>query len=161
MGHARLWILVTRWVRSQPAPFDSPNFEVDVDACALSRAGAPIRLQQQPFDLPMALLERPGRLVSREELRQRMWPSDTFVDFDHSLNIAVNKLRAALSDSADKPRFIETVPRRGYRFNGTIEPTAAPKQDGAPSNRTPPVSLDRRLGGRPGRGRRSLVGNMD
>ncbi len=105
------------------------GFEVDLDACALSRAGVPIRLQQQPFDVLVALLERPGRLVSREELRQRIWPSDTFVDFDHSLNIAVNKVRAALGDSADTPRFIETLPRRGYRFIGTLESAAAPPPD--------------------------------
>jgi TolB-like protein/DNA-binding winged helix-turn-helix (wHTH) protein/Flp pilus assembly protein TadD len=106
------------------------EFEVDVDAYALSRAGTPVKLQQQPFDVLMALLERPGRLVSRDELRQRVWPSDTFVDFDHSLNIAVNKLRAALSDSAERPRFIETLPRRGYRFIGTIQPALAPQPDG-------------------------------
>jgi Tol biopolymer transport system component/DNA-binding winged helix-turn-helix (wHTH) protein len=97
------------------------QFEVDRDACSLSSGGARIKLQQQPFDLLIALLERPGRLVSRDELKERMWPADTFVDFDHSLNIAVNKLRAALNDSADQPRFIETVPRRGYRFVGTLE----------------------------------------
>jgi TolB-like protein/DNA-binding winged helix-turn-helix (wHTH) protein/Flp pilus assembly protein TadD len=97
------------------------QFEVDRDACSLSSGGARIKLQQQPFDLLIALLEQPGRLVSRDELRERMWPSDTFVDFDHSLNIAVNKLRAALNDSAEQPRFIETVPRRGYRFVGTLE----------------------------------------
>ncbi len=97
-------------------------FEVDRDACSLSSGGSRIKLQQQPFDLLLVLLEQPGRLVSRDELRERMWPSDTFVDFDHGLNIAVNKLRAALSDSADGPRFIETVPRRGYRFIGKVEP---------------------------------------
>ncbi len=115
------------------------DFEVDLDACALSRAGVPIRLQQQPFDVLIALLERPGRLVSRDELRQRIWPSDTFVDFDHSLNIAVNKVRAALSDSADAPRFIETLPRRGYRFIGTLESAAAPSPD------PPPVIIQRRV----------------
>ena len=120
-------------------PIRFAEFEVDVDVCALSCAGAAVRLQQQPFDVLMALLERPGRLVSRDELRQRIWPSDTFVDFDHSLNIAVNKLRAALSDSADKPRFIETLPRRGYRFIGTLEPTAAATPD------QPPLARERRL----------------
>jgi DNA-binding winged helix-turn-helix (wHTH) protein len=97
------------------------EFEVDRDACSVSSRGTPIKLQQQPFDLLIILLDRPGRLVSRDDLRERMWPSDTFVDFDHSLNIAVSKLRAALNDSADEPRFIQTVPRRGYRFVGTLE----------------------------------------
>lgn len=115
------------------------DFEVDADACALSRAGAPIKLQQQPFDVLLALLEQPGRLVSRDELRQRMWSSDTFVDFDHSLNIAVNKLRAALKDSAEQPQFIETLPRRGYRFIGTIEPIPAAKPD------VPPPAIERRV----------------
>ncbi|MEO8681898.1 MAG: winged helix-turn-helix domain-containing protein [Vicinamibacterales bacterium] len=105
------------------------EFEVDRDACSLSSSGARIKLQQQPFDLLVVLLEQPGRLVSRDELRERMWPSDTFVDFDHSLNIAVNKLRAALNDSADAPRFIETVPRRGYRFVGTLEAEPAAASD--------------------------------
>ncbi len=100
------------------------EFEIDFDACVLLRDGAPVKLQQQPFDVLAILVERPGALVARDDLRKRMWPSDTFVDFDHSLNIAVNKLRAALNDSADRPRFIETIPRRGYRFIGRIDDTA-------------------------------------
>ncbi len=74
------------------------------------------RLVGQPLELLLQLLERPGEVVSREELRRRLWPADTFVDYDHSLNAAVNKLREALNDTADNPRFIQTVPRRGYRF---------------------------------------------
>ena len=80
------------------------------------------RLQGQPLEILLELLDRPGELVSREELRQRLWPADTFVDYDHSLNTAVNKVREALSDSAENPRFIQTIPRRGYRFIATIEP---------------------------------------
>ena len=121
--------LATRRIR-----FD--DLELDADACALTRGGARIRLQQQPFEVLQLLLEHPGRLVSREELRERLWPSDTFVDFDHSLNIAINKLRAALHDSAEQPRLIETVPRRGYRFIGTIQ--------SAPVERAPPLSQHRR-----------------
>ncbi len=91
-------------------------FEVDLRAAELRRSGIRIRLQEQPFQILCALLERPGELVTREELRQRLWPDDTFVDFDHSINKAINKLRATLSDSAENPRFIETLPRHGYRF---------------------------------------------
>jgi len=86
------------------------------------------RLVGQPLELLLSMLERPGELVSREELRQRLWPADTFVDYDHGLNAAVNKLREALNDAADNPRFIQTVPRRGYRFIAPVEPAegAAP-----------------------------------
>jgi cholera toxin transcriptional activator len=83
--------------------------------------GAGPRLVGQPLELLLHLLERPGELVSREELRRRLWPADTFVDYDHSLNAAVNKLREALNDSADNPRFIQTVPRRGYRFIAPVD----------------------------------------
>jgi DNA-binding winged helix-turn-helix (wHTH) protein len=94
------------------------------------------RLQGQPFEVLLHLLDRPGEVVTREELRQRLWPADTFVDYDHSLNTAVNKLREALSDSAENPRFIQTIPRRGYRFIASIELV-----NGAVSNNVPgPVS---------------------
>jgi DNA-binding winged helix-turn-helix (wHTH) protein len=79
------------------------------------------RLQGQPLEILLQLVEHPGELVTREELRQRLWPADTFVDYDHSLNTAVNKVREALNDSADNPRFIQTVPRRGYRFIASVE----------------------------------------
>ena len=79
------------------------------------------RLVGQPLELLLQLLERPGEVVSREELRRRLWPADTFVDYDHSLNAAVNKLREALGDTADNPRFIQTIPRRGYRFIAPVE----------------------------------------
>ena len=91
-------------------------FEVDVRAGELRRQGVRIKLQEQPFHVLMVLLQRPGDVVTREELRNQNWPADTFVDFDNSLNTAINKLRDALRDSADNPRFIETLPRRGYRF---------------------------------------------
>jgi cholera toxin transcriptional activator len=80
-----------------------------------------MRLQDQPFATLTVLLERAGSVVSREELRERLWPADTFVDFDHSLNTAVNKIREALGDSASSPRFVETVARRGYRFLGQVQ----------------------------------------
>jgi DNA-binding winged helix-turn-helix (wHTH) protein/tetratricopeptide (TPR) repeat protein len=91
-------------------------FEVDVRAGELHKQGVRIKVQEQPFHILTVLLQRPGEVVSREELRNQNWPADTFVDFDNSLNTAINKLREALGDSADNPRFIETLPRRGYRF---------------------------------------------
>jgi TolB-like protein/DNA-binding winged helix-turn-helix (wHTH) protein/Tfp pilus assembly protein PilF len=95
-------------------------FEVDLRAEELRKQGMKVRLRGHPFDILAMLLERPGELVTREELRDRLWPADSFVDFDHGLNAAVNRLREAIGDSADNPRFVETVPRRGYRF---IAPT--------------------------------------
>jgi TolB-like protein len=92
------------------------SFELDLQAGELRSNGDRIRLQDQPLKLLATLLERPGQVVTREELRNKLWPSDTFVDFDHSLNKAINKLREALGDSAEAPRFIETLPKRGYRF---------------------------------------------
>src|SRR6266566_132012 len=91
-------------------------FEVDLRAGELRKQGKRIKLQEQPFQVLAVLLQRPGEVVTREELRSQNWPPDTFVDFDNSLNTAINKLREALGDSADNPRFIETLPRRGYRF---------------------------------------------
>jgi Tol biopolymer transport system component/DNA-binding winged helix-turn-helix (wHTH) protein len=98
-------------------------FEIDLRSGELRKAGARLNLQQQPLQLLSVLLEKPGELVTREELRKRLWPDDTFVDFEHGLNAAVKRLRDTLGDSADSPRFVETVPRRGYRF---IAPTSDP-----------------------------------
>ena len=91
-------------------------FEVDLRAGELRKQGAKVRLQEQPFQVLQVLLEKPGEIVTREELRKRIWPSDTFVDFDGGVNNAIKRLREALGDRADTPRFIETLPRRGYRF---------------------------------------------
>ena len=97
-------------------------FELDGNTGELRKDGkSRPRLQGQPLEVLLHLLDRPGEVVTREELRQRLWPANTFVDYDHSLNTAVNKLREALSDSADNPRFIQTIPRRGYRFIASIE----------------------------------------
>ena len=96
-------------------------FEADLRTGELRKNGMKVRLQEQPFQVLATLLERPGEMVAREELRQRLWPADTFVDFDHSLNTAINKLREALGDSAGSPRFIETLARRGYRFLAPVE----------------------------------------
>jgi cholera toxin transcriptional activator len=91
-------------------------FELDLGAGELRKSGVKLRLQGQPFQVLALLLERAGDVVTREELQQKLWPSDTFVDFDHSLNTAVNKVREALGDSASSPRYVETLARRGYRF---------------------------------------------
>lgn len=96
-------------------------FEVDLDAGILRKNGARIRLQEQPFQVLTALLQNPGQVVTREELRGKIWPADTFVDFDHSLNTAVNKIRESLGDSASSPRFVETLARRGYRFIASVD----------------------------------------
>ena len=96
-------------------------FEVDLREQELRRAGLKIRLHDQPFQVLAALLESAGEVVTREELHRRIWPGGTFVDFESGLNTAVNKLREALGDSASSPRFIETVPRRGYRFLAPVD----------------------------------------
>src|SRR5689334_3510993 len=96
-------------------------YEADVRAGELLRDGVKVKLQEQPFQVLLVLLERPGEIVTREDLRERLWPADTFVDFDHSLNTAINKLREALRDSASNPRFIETKAKRGYRFIAPVQ----------------------------------------
>ena len=96
-------------------------FEVDLRAGELHKHGLRVRLQDQPFQVLAMLLEHPGAVVTREELQKRLWPADTFVDFDHGLNKAVNKIRDALGDSAESPRFVETVARRGYRFLAEVK----------------------------------------
>src|SRR5262245_47953992 len=96
-------------------------FEVDLSAGVLEREGRKVSLQEQPFQVLTLLLERPGEVVTREEVRQKLWPQDTFVDYDAGLNTAIRKLREALGDSADNPRFVETLPRRGYRFIAAVD----------------------------------------
>jgi Tol biopolymer transport system component/DNA-binding winged helix-turn-helix (wHTH) protein len=102
------------------------GFAVDFRSRQLSRKGTVVRLPDQSFEILVALIEQPGVLVTREELRMRLWPAETFVDFDHGLNNAVKRLRDALGDSAEVPHFIETLPRRGYRFIAQIETTPPP-----------------------------------
>jgi len=96
-------------------------FEVDLRTGELRKQGLRLKLPSQSFQVLKLLAEHPGELVSREELREKLWPADTFVDFDHGVNAAVNRLREALGDSADNPRFVETLPRRGYRLIGPVE----------------------------------------
>ena len=107
---------------------DSPStsyrfglFEVDSRTGELRKQGRPLKLRGRPFDILLLLLARGGDVITREELRQQLWQADTFVDFDHGLNSAINRLREALGDSAENPRFIETLPKRGYRFIAPIE----------------------------------------
>jgi len=102
------------------------TFEVDLQTGELRQRGQKIRLQEQPFQVLVALLERPGEVVTRDELRSKLWPADTFVDFDHSLNAAIKRLRDALGESAEKPIFIETLARRGYRFIAPVDGSSFP-----------------------------------
>ena len=106
-------------MRAVESPFRTRGFgvfEIDVRAAELRKHGVRIKLQEQPFQILSLLLEHPGEVVTRDELREKLWPAHTFVDFDRSLNKAMTKLRAALGDSADSPRYVQTIPRHGYRF---------------------------------------------
>src|SRR6266436_5980334 len=96
-------------------------FEADLSSGEIHKHGHKIKLQEQPFQVLVMLLERPGKVITREELRARLWPADTFVDFDTGLNSAIKKLRDALGDSAEEPAYVETLPRRGYRFVAQLE----------------------------------------
>src|SRR5437016_9017766 len=108
-------------LRSVRASVRFGAFELDQDAGELRKQGTRMKLQEQPLQMLQVLLQRPGETVTREELQQKIWPSDTFVDFDHGLYNAIKRLREALGDSAETPRFVETLSRRGYRFIGKIE----------------------------------------
>ena len=107
-----------------PPTFRFGIFELNRQSGELRKHGMKIRLQGQPMEILGLLLERPGEIVTREELQKKLWPADTFVDFEQGLNNAMKRLRAALDDDADTPRFIETLPRRGYRFIGQVNGSA-------------------------------------
>lgn len=113
-------------------------FELNLQSGDLRKDGLRIKLQNQPFRVLVALLERPGQVVTREDLRQRIWPNDNIGDFDHAINLAIGKLRISLGDSADVPHLIETLPKRGYRFIGTVE-TDGIHRDGAHQNEPLPA----------------------
>lgn len=115
------------------------QFEADLLEGKLFNRGVPVRIENQPFQILVALLERPGEVIGREELRTRLWPSGTYVDFDEGLNTAISKLRYALHDSTETPVFVETVPRRGYRFLAPVSDVTAGKA--APGNVSPPVPV--------------------
>src|ERR1700756_1583175 len=139
-----------------PASFGMPQnhsrivrfgiFELDRSAGELRRSGVKLRLQGQPLQVLTMLLDRPGEVITREELQQKLWASDTFVDFDHSLNTAINKVREALGDSASSPRYVETLARRGYRFIAPVQAavlappanTVAAESATAPAQPVPP-----------------------
>jgi len=119
-----------------PAHIRIGSYELDLQAGELHKRGFKVRLQEQPFEILAMLVDRPGEVVTREELRRKLWPADTYVDFEHGLNRAINKLRQALGDDPGKPRYIETLPRRGYRLIapvGTVSPVSPP------ANRESPV----------------------
>ncbi|HET8667586.1 MAG TPA: winged helix-turn-helix domain-containing protein, partial [Terriglobales bacterium] len=118
------------------------TYEADPATGELRKAGGRLRLPEQPFRVLIMLLERPGELVTREEIRQKLWPADTFVDFDHGLNTVINRLRETLGDSASNPRFIETLARRGYRFLAPVEVTRPATAAAAPAA-APIESIDR------------------
>ncbi len=115
-------------------------FEVDLAAGELRKNGARIRLQEQPFQVLTALLQNAGQVVTRDDLREKIWPADTFVDFDHSLNTAVNKIRESLGDSASSPRFVETLARRGYRFIAPVDSVAAAESAAIPALENAPAT---------------------
>ncbi len=110
-------------------------YEVDLRAGEVYKHGIRLKLQDQPFQVLAVLLEHAGDVVAREELRQKLWPADTFVDFDTGLNSAIKKLRDVLADSAEEPRYVETLPRRGYRFIAHVESGDLPA----------PVPIEKRL----------------
>src|SRR6476661_666248 len=114
-------------------------FRADLRSGELTKHGIRIKLQEKPFQILAYLLAHAGDVVTRDDLRATLWGSDTYVDFDHSLNIAMNKLREALSDSADSPRYIETLPRRGYRFVAQVSGNG--QRNRAEATASPLISL--------------------
>ena len=114
------------------------EFEVDRRSGELWRNGDKIKLQQRPFQILAALLEKPGKVVTREDIQQKLWATATFVDFEHSINTAVKKLREALEDDPENPRYIQTLPRRGYRFVAPVE-VSTPDRSRAYIEATPPT----------------------
>lgn len=115
------------------------DFEADLKAAELRRDGTRLKLQLQPFQVLVTLLERPREVVTRDELRQRLWPQDTFVDFDHGLNTAIAKLRDVLGDSATRPRYVETIAKRGYRFLADVTPVEDQARAAIPAPAATPV----------------------
>src|ERR1700760_2428237 len=147
-------------------------FEADLGSSTLTRDGTRVKLQDQPFQLLSLLLKRPGELVTREELRQQLWSEGTYVDFDGSLNVILKRLRTALSDDPETPRYIQTVPRRGYRFIApvsvtekrsplvaslTSESTAAPMLQLVPSTSRSDVAISSPVRPEDGRPRRAFL----
>src|SRR5215472_1334415 len=123
-------------IKEPPTLVPFGPFEADFRSQELRKQGVRLRLPRQSFQILTMLLVRPGEVVTREELRAKLWPADTFVDFDHGLNAAVKRLRGALGDTAENPRYIETLPRQGYRFIATRVPdTIQPQERQSPLRR--------------------------
>jgi DNA-binding winged helix-turn-helix (wHTH) protein len=143
---AKSWITTMQEFPSSVQSVRFGAFEIDLRTGELRKRGIRIKLQGQPFVLLITLLKQRGELVTREELRRTLWPGDTFIDFDHSLGTGINKLREVLGDSAANPRFIETLPRRGYRFIAPIETVDAgedpPVVSEAPTEEQAPTTGD-------------------
>src|SRR5579859_13511 len=117
-------------------------FELDSKSGELRKSGLKIHLREQPFRILAMLLERPGEIITREEIQKILWPNDTVVEFEHSINAAIKALRVALGDDADNPRFVETLPRRGYRFIAPVDGVVV-APDGAPGSAVaaPPAAV--------------------
>lgn len=128
---------------AQPRLFRFGLYEADARSGELRKKGVRQKIQGQPFEVLVALLERPNEVVTREDLRARLWPQDTFVDFDHSLNTAINKVRDVLGDTAANPRFLETLPKRGYRFIAPVQALAV--ADDKPADQPPETAQIRSL----------------
>ena len=125
-------------------------FEVDLDSGELFKKGQKVKLQEQPFELLVELLKNAGAVVTREHLKERLWPGDTAGDFDSGLNRAINRIREVLGDSAESPHFIETLPRRGYRFIGTVSgPDIVEPAPAAPPTERPAPNAFRAAAGEP------------
>src|SRR6266702_6945889 len=121
-------------------------FDADFRTQELRKQGVRVKLPQQSFQILQMLLEQPGELVTRDQLRQALWPGDTFVDFDHGVNNSIKRIRDALGDSADTPSYIETLPRLGYRFIGSIDVAAPPVRSSAsPGEVLRPIRWERRF----------------
>jgi DNA-binding winged helix-turn-helix (wHTH) protein/tetratricopeptide (TPR) repeat protein len=127
---------------SPPTKIRFDSFELDVTSGELRKGGNRLRLQPQPFRVLLLLIEGTGQVVTREEIQRCLWKDSTFVDFEHGINFSINQIRGALSDSAEKPRYIETVPRRGYRFIGTVEQPSPAKQDSTQEPTLPPLQAE-------------------
>jgi DNA-binding winged helix-turn-helix (wHTH) protein len=125
----------------RPHPLRFGVFEVDLRTGELRKQGLKIKLPGHPFQVLAMLLEHPGELVTRDEIREKLWPGDTFIDFEHSVNSSIKRLREALGDDPATPRFIETLPRHGYRFIARVEPLV-PASPASGVRRTPPESGD-------------------
>src|ERR1700739_434901 len=125
---------------SSPAPVPTKirfdTFELDATSGELRKSGILLKLQPQPFRVLLLLIERAGQVVTREEIQRCLWTDSTFVDFDHGINFSINSIRRALSDNAENPRYVETLPKRGYRFIGVVEQPHLLKQSAAPKAET-------------------------